>query len=93
MLKEIKKHLRELDNRQFVDTLFSIGKLHREKLLPEVAEEARLFPFFYHLINDFLDEATTRVTALDPQEMAYMLKGLTNLNDIVKSSEMLEKQE
>ena len=30
MLKQIKKGVTNLSNRQFVDTLFSIGKLHKD---------------------------------------------------------------
>lgn len=55
MLKAIKANMQELDNRQLVDTLFSIGKLHKEKLSLEIAEESQLFPFFYHLIGDFVE--------------------------------------
>ena len=93
MLKAIKAKMEELDNRQLVDTLFSLGKLHKDRIPVEVAEESRLFPFFYYLVGDFLEQAGNRVHELDPLEIAYLLKGLTNLHDTVKSDETVEKKE
>lgn len=61
MLKSIKQGLPSLDNRQLVDTLFSLGKLHKMPIEAEVAEQSRLFPFLNHLVNDFLAEAQARL--------------------------------
>ena len=93
MLRAIKDNLAELDNRQLSDTLFSIGKLHKRKLDAEVALESRLFPFFYHLINEFLIEVNNRVAELEATEIAYLLKGVTNLIDVIKSDEDAQKSE
>ena len=71
MLRAIKSNIPHLDNRQLVDTMFALGKLHcfnhtaelyKQKCEKEWAN--KLFPFFDHLINDFLVEATERVTTL-----------------------------
>ena len=93
MLRQIKEKVGELDNRQLVDTLYSVGKLHQKKLGAEIAEEAKLFPFMYHFVAEFLEEVTDRVDQLDPQEIAYLLKGLTNLHDIVTSDPNAEEKE
>ena len=93
MLKAIKKNLAQLDNRQVVDTLFSVGKLHKAKLSAEIALETRLFPFFYHFVGDFLDQAQNRVTELEASEIAYLLKGVSNLHSVIKSDEALSKKE
>ena len=87
MLRMIKEGLGNLDNRQLVDTLFSIGKLHKEKVEWEIAQESKLFPFFYHLVNDFLTESSKRIEELDPHEIAYLVKGVTNLHDVIKSDD------
>ena len=36
MLKAIQKHMNSMDNKQLVDTLFSIGRLHRKQTLEEL---------------------------------------------------------
>ena len=78
MLRSIKNGLEHLDNRQFVDTVFSIGKLHKRQL-PEEAEKP-LYPFMNYLIGDLLREAKARILQLqDPMELAYLIKGITNL--------------
>ena len=59
----------------------------------EIALDTRLFPFFYHLVDEFLVEANSRVSGLDASEIAYLLKGVTNLHDIIKSDEAVEKAE
>lgn len=61
MLKAIKKDMAELDNRFLVDTVFSIGKLHKAPIPAEVAAESKLFPFVYHLIDEMLDQSILRV--------------------------------
>ncbi len=72
-----------------MDTLFSIGKLHKAKLSPEIALETRLFPFFYYLVGDFLQLAKARVTELEASEIAYLLKGVSNLHSVISSNEAL----
>ena len=94
ILKAIKANMADLDNRQLVDTLFSVGKLHKHPIPPEIAEESRLFPFFNHLVGDFLEQATSRVTELGPQEIAYFLKGVTHLHKVVGSEpDLVEKEQ
>lgn len=60
---------------------------------PEIAIETRFFPFFYHLVREFLEIATERVSSFDAQEIAYFLKGVTNLHYIVKADKDLSNQE
>ena len=59
MLKQVKKGLANLSNRQFVDTFFSIGKMHKNQLPEETSQP--LYPFMNYLIGDFLKEAKERV--------------------------------
>ena len=59
MLKAVKKGMVNLSNRHFVDTLFSIGKMHRNQLPEETAQP--LYPFMNYLIGDFLKESKTRL--------------------------------
>ena len=59
MLKQIKKGLANLSTRQFVDTLFSIGKMHKKQLPEETSQP--LFPFMNYLIGDFLQDAKDRI--------------------------------
>ncbi len=58
MLKAIQKNLEFLDNKQLVDTLFSIGKLHKHHstqiLQKDHPEFARYFPYF---IKDMMRES------------------------------------
>ena len=93
MLKAVKENLNQLDNRQIVDTLFSVGKIHKAKISPELAEESRLFPFLYYFVGDFLTEAKERVTKLEASEIAYFLKGVTNLHSVIASDEKLVAKE
>lgn len=44
----------KLENRHFVDTVFSIGKIHKITDSDEMAQTA-LFPFFNYLISDMLN--------------------------------------
>lgn len=93
MLKAIKKDVAQLDNRFLVDTIFSIGKLHKAQISEEVAAESRLFPFIYYFIDEMLDQAVLRVEELEPLEIAYLLKGLTNLHSTVVSSDLVTEKE
>ena len=81
-----------LSNRQFVDTLFSIGKMHKKQMPEETSQP--LFPFMNYLIGDFLQDAKDRVPEFqDPMELAYLVKGITNLNKLVKMDENTTKFE
>ena len=90
MLRQVKEGIVNLDNRQFVDTLFSIAKIHKRQHEPS----APLYPFMHYLIGDFLKEATDRIPELqDPMELAYLVKGITNLYSVIKMDKNTENQE
>jgi predicted NAD-dependent protein-ADP-ribosyltransferase YbiA (DUF1768 family) len=54
MLLQIRKGLKELNDRQLVDTFFAIGKLHKGYEVNEVGK--MLMPLMSYLIGDFLIE-------------------------------------
>ena len=90
MLRAIKDNLEHLDNRQLVDTVYSLGKLHQFKgpasLYIEKANKDwhnKLFPFFNHLLNDFLDQAKVRVADLKQSEIAFLAKGLISMRKLI----------
>ena len=62
ILQKVKKGLSNLTNRHFVDTFFSIGKMHKNHL-PEEAYKP-LFPFFDYMIEDFLKESKVRISQI-----------------------------
>ena len=92
MLKAVKKGMVNLSNRHFVDTLFSIGKMHRNQLPEETAQP--LYPFMNYLIGDFLKESKTRLLQFqDPMELAHLVKGFTSLDKLVKMDTNTEQFE
>ena len=77
MLLQIRKGLKELNDRQLVDTFFAIGKLHKGYEVNEVGK--MLMPLMSYLIGDFLIEFQKRVITLDGMELAYLAKGIGNM--------------
>lgn len=62
MLRAISANIDMLDNKQLVDTLFSVGKLHKELTLDQIAKEAPLFINFYNrFLASMLKEAKSRL--------------------------------
>ena len=75
MLKQVQKNMDQLSQRQFIDTVFALGKLHKKSdtLLEKTS-------FFHYFMGDILKEVNKRVNTLsDCLEIAYLVKGLSNL--------------
>jgi len=71
-----------------VDTVFSLGKLHRYQNPNEAAK------FMTYLIGDLLKEMNSRVESLDDHlELAYLVKGITNLKDFINSNDSTKQYE
>jgi hypothetical protein len=89
MLKSIQKNMGELSQRQFIDTVFALGKMHKKSdaLLDKTS-------FFHYFIGDILKEVNKRVDNLtDSLEIAYLVKGLSNLNKKISADPILTQYE
>jgi hypothetical protein len=94
MLKAIQKNVEFLDNKQLVDTLFSIGKLHKHhsnaQLNKEYPDFARYFQFF---IKDMMRESTSRMKELSAVQVAYLSKGLIGVRKLVNEKNSITEAE
>lgn len=64
-----------------VDTLFSIGKIYKKQTLASI-EALPHGRVFHYLMRDSLQSIQERIPDLQPIEVAYLCKGLTNLRKI-----------
>jgi hypothetical protein len=87
MLHQVRKGLQDLSNRQLVDTVFAIGKLHQSQTPSDFEPDSVLMPFLVYTIGDMVKEAITRVDSLGGLELAYLAKGLGNLRPLIQSNE------
>ena len=86
MLKQIKDGLDFMENKQFIDTLFSLGKLHKGQDINELNKFGD-GKFFQYLFQDFLEqligeEDASRVEEMRALELAYLVKGLESLSHL-----------
>jgi hypothetical protein len=74
LLQNIKPHFNKLDNKNLVDTIWSIGKIHAFKrdFSPK---------FFRHFLNELLHEMNDRVEYLNQNEIAFLCEGLSMLRE------------
>ena len=72
LLQNIKPHFTKLDNKNLIDTLWSIGQIHSYKR--EFSPK-----FFSHFISELFTEIKERVEYLDVNEIAFLCEGLRNL--------------
>ena len=67
LLRHISKNLGMLDNKQSVDTIFSLGKLHKGMTLKEVETGAPgFYKFFNFFIRDLFKDVKERINELSP---------------------------
>ena len=97
MLRQIKEGLDYLDNKQLIDTIFSLGRLHKrqDKASLEKYGDAK---FFNYLFQDFLDqligdENASRVEEMRALELSYLVKGLENLSKFFEKENKLREKE
>ena len=84
MLKSIQKNLELLDNKQAVDTLFSIGKLHKHQPAKELStEHPEFLRYFEYFLKDLMKDQEQRVPELQQIQVAYLCKGLTSLRKVL----------
>ena len=58
MLRSIQRGLSLLDNKQVIDTIFSLGKLHKNLLLKEIETTYPLyFKYFNYFVRDLIVES------------------------------------
>jgi hypothetical protein len=76
MLRHIKSNVRLLDNKNLVDNIYSLGKLHKDQSdLNKYGD----FKFFQHFFEEVYQEIEHRVPELSLMEITYLTKGLSNL--------------
>ncbi len=76
MLKLVQKQANKLDTKNLVDTLYSLGKL--KKNLPQEN-------YLQYVVGDLVKESTRRIEQLQQMEIAYFVKGLTNLHNYINT--------
>lgn len=83
ILWHIKQGLGDLDSRNFVDTVFALGKMHKRHY-PE-SDSHQLQPLFGKLVQSMIAQADERVSQIkEPMELAYLVKGIANLSKVVR---------
>jgi hypothetical protein len=84
MLKSIQSNLELLDNKQSVDTIFSLGKLHKHMSAAELQEKHPDFiKYFEYFVRDILSDSVQRIPELQSIHIAYLSKGLTDLRKVL----------
>ena len=84
MLKAIQKNVEFLDSKQLVDTVFSIGKLHKHHSNAQMVKEFPGFaPYFPYFLKDMMSESAARMKELSPVQVAYLSKGLTGVRKLI----------
>lgn len=73
LLRDFKKNFRSLDNKNFVDSIYAIGKIHKNKR--EFSQK-----FFQHLLDEMLQEAAERTQTFKIEEIAFLCEGINFLN-------------
>jgi len=73
LLRDFKKNFKMADNKNFVDSVWALGKMHKN---------SREFSpkFFQHLLSELLDEAAERAETLKLDEIAFLCQGLVYLD-------------
>lgn len=93
LLRDFKKNFKIVDNKNFVDSVWALGKMHRNSR--EFSQK-----FFQHMLGELLDEAVERVETLKIEEIAFLCQGLVyldisdrtdDLTVVAKKNEVLEK--
>ncbi len=80
MLRSIQQNLDLIDNKMLVDTIYAVGRLHRETSFAQLNTEYPEFAKYYqYFIKDMLREVSTRIDDLSHMHIAYLSKGLTDL--------------
>eukprot|EP00347_Sterkiella_histriomuscorum_P004264 403361113 len=83
LLRHISKNLDMLDNKQSVDTIFSLGKLHKGMNLQEIETGAPgFYKFFNYFIRDLFQDVESRIKELSPIQVAYLTKGISDLKKV-----------
>ncbi len=82
LLRDFKKNFKIIDNKNFVDTIFAIGKLHKK---------SREFSpkFFQHLLKELFEEASERTETFKLEEIAFLCQGLILLDITDKTDDLL----
>jgi hypothetical protein len=87
MLSIAKKNLTAIDNKNLVDTLWAIGKIHKGN---------RNFSnkFFQHLLDEMLIELSTRIEELTFFEISFLVEGLAMLRikDLYDDLKVVEEE-
>ncbi|CDW74365.1 UNKNOWN [Stylonychia lemnae] len=94
ILRSISQNIELLDNKQLVDTIFSIGKLHKRQTLKEIETDVpQFYQFFNYFVRDMLKEAKDRINELQTVQVAYLAKGVENMRKILNdNNKILEKE-
>ena len=72
MLTHLGKNVEDFDNKMLVDTLYSIGRIHKKQEIPYDS-------MFTKLLSSFTQEIETRCEHLTQFEIAYLCKALVYL--------------
>lgn len=70
MLIKIKKNLKTIDNKNLIDTFWSIGRIHRTN--------RTFYPlFFQHLLDEFITEFKSRMEFLNIIEISFLCQAIS----------------
>ena len=87
MLKSVQKNLELLDNKQAVDTLYSVARLHKGTKFADLQKDNINFAkYITYFIKDMLKDQSERIPELSSIQVAYLTKGLTNLKKMLNDS-------
>lgn len=78
MLRQVKENCRLIDNKNLVDTIYAVGKLHQGLKTKEDLNKYGDQKFFQHFFRDMLTEVLGRVDQLSLMQITYLAKGLLN---------------
>ena len=78
MFRQVMEHADDMDNKQLVDTLFGVGKLHKGQELAQFNKYGD-YKFFQHFFRVMLTQVEQRVHEMSVIQQAYLCKGILNL--------------
>lgn len=94
MLKAIQKNLEFLDNKQVVDTLYAVGRLHKGQKVKEMQQNHPEFQrYFTYFLKDMMKETKTRINDLAPVQIAYICKGLSDARKLFDEKNLMTESE